>query len=182
MRAPEDTKILDIGCGGNKTPGAVGVDVRPVPGVDVVWDLDIRPWPFPDNTFDRVVCRHVLEHLGDVVATMREIWRICRPAATVLIQVPHFSCAYAFGDPTHQHFFSSRSMDGFVEGSGYNLRRFARFQSVSKRLGFSGPGRYLFEPWVNLVLNWYERHLAFIFPARDLTFLLAAEKEGDAGP
>jgi hypothetical protein len=33
-------KVLDIGCGSNKTPGAVGIDARPGPNVDIVWDLD----------------------------------------------------------------------------------------------------------------------------------------------
>jgi SAM-dependent methyltransferase len=169
-------KVLDIGCGGNKTPGAVGVDVRAGPNVDVIWDLDRRPWPFSDDEFETAVCRHALEHLQDVVGAMAEIYRICRPGGLVLIQVPHFSNAYAFGDPTHRHFFSSRSMDPFVQDSGRNYRDRCRLTLVRKRLSFSGPGRYLIEPWANGMLNWFERHLAFILPGQDLTFQLRVDK------
>jgi len=56
----EPAKILELGCGANKTPGAVGVDRVAGPGVDVVHDLSRLPWPFPDNTFDEVRLSHIL--------------------------------------------------------------------------------------------------------------------------
>jgi SAM-dependent methyltransferase len=169
-------KVLDIGCGGNKLPGAVGIDSRPSAAVDVVWDLNQRPWPFAESEFDAAVCRHVLEHLEDVIATMAEIHRVCRTGAEVTVQVPHFSNAYAYGDPTHRHFFSSRSMDRFVEDSSYNFRDQCRYSLVRKRLSFGGLNHYLVEPWANLRLNWFERKLAFILPGQDLTFVLRVEK------
>ncbi|MQL52258.1 methyltransferase domain-containing protein [Desulfofundulus thermobenzoicus] len=72
-------KILDLGCGPNKLPGAIGVDIRPGPVVDVVHDLNVYPWPFADNEFDLVYASHVLEHLDDVVRAVEEIHRITKP-------------------------------------------------------------------------------------------------------
>ena len=59
-------KILHIGCGKNKRTGAVGVDVLPLDGVDLVHDLNRTPYPFNNNEFDLVVAEHVLEHLDDL--------------------------------------------------------------------------------------------------------------------
>ena len=39
---------LDIGCGANKAPGFVGMDMRALPGVDIVHDVEQYPWPLPD--------------------------------------------------------------------------------------------------------------------------------------
>jgi predicted SAM-dependent methyltransferase len=170
-------RILDVGCDGAKTPGAVGVDVVPGPQVDVVWDLDQRPWPFAEGEFDGVVCRHVLEHLTDVVATMGEIHRVCRDGAEVLIEVPHFSNAAAYGDPTHKHWFSSQIMDRFCEDRpGYDFRAVAQFELVRRSLSFLGVGNYIIRPWANLNLRWFERHLTYIFPGRNLTFVLRVTK------
>lgn len=54
---------IDLGSGPNKTPGFIGVDIRAVPGVDVVCDLERFPWPIPDECAQTVVTNHVLEHI-----------------------------------------------------------------------------------------------------------------------
>ena len=53
-------KILELGCGRIKHPNAVGIDRISLPGVDVVHDLNRRPYPFEDNTFDEVYAIHVI--------------------------------------------------------------------------------------------------------------------------
>lgn len=54
---------LDIGCGGNKQPGFVGIDNRELPGVDVVWDLELFPWPLPSESASLCMASHLLEHI-----------------------------------------------------------------------------------------------------------------------
>ena len=43
--------------------------------------VDARLMPFPDNTFDSVMCCYLLELLSgdDIVVTLQEIWRVLRP-------------------------------------------------------------------------------------------------------
>lgn len=54
---------LDIGCGGNKQPGGyVGIDVRPLDGVDIVHDLQKFPWPIPNESVSFAMCSHLIEH------------------------------------------------------------------------------------------------------------------------
>ena len=56
---------LDIGGGGNPTPGFINMDYRAIPGkVDIVHDLTLFPWPIEDETFDLATCSHVVEHLN----------------------------------------------------------------------------------------------------------------------
>lgn len=56
---------LDIGCGANKaSEDFIGMDVRPLPGVDIVHNLEKFPWPFENDTFSLVHASHVLEHIN----------------------------------------------------------------------------------------------------------------------
>ena len=64
-------KILDIGCGRHKTPGAIGLDSNPRSDADVIHDLDTIPYPFPDGEFDLIVGNQVIEHVADVLAACR---------------------------------------------------------------------------------------------------------------
>ena len=95
-------RMLDLGCGAHKTPGATGVDHFDFPGVDVVHNLDQFPYPFADGSFDAVVLNHVVEHLGDIPATLAEVRRILAPGGVVWIATPHFTDASSWTDPTHK--------------------------------------------------------------------------------
>lgn len=55
---------IDLGCGANKIPDFIGVDARPLPGVDIVMDLEKYPWPIPSESASLVTCSHVLEHIN----------------------------------------------------------------------------------------------------------------------
>ncbi len=65
---------LDLGCGANKHPGFVGLDVRDLPGVDIVHDLNVYPWPLPDESVNRITCSHVVEHIPPVAISELGTW------------------------------------------------------------------------------------------------------------
>lgn len=54
---------LDIGCGENKQAGFVGLDYRALETVDIVWDINMHPWPLPDECVIMAMASHVLEHI-----------------------------------------------------------------------------------------------------------------------
>lgn len=41
-----------------------------------VWDVNVRPWPFPDKLFDYVWCCQVVEDIRDPIAVCREMQRV----------------------------------------------------------------------------------------------------------
>lgn len=53
-----------------------------------VIDLDITKPPYKDNTFDVVMCNHVLEHIKNDGQAMREIYRILRPKGIAILLIP----------------------------------------------------------------------------------------------
>ena len=46
--------------------------------------------PFPDESFDRVICSEVLEHIPDDVGAMSELTRVLRRGGTMAVTVPRF--------------------------------------------------------------------------------------------
>ncbi len=100
-------KVLDVGCGWNKTPGAIGIDANPKTHADVIHDLGSIPYPFPDNDFDDIVCRHVAEHVPDVMSFIAELHRITKPGGRITITTPHYSNSEWATDPTHRNHFNS---------------------------------------------------------------------------
>jgi len=108
-------KVLDVGCGWNKTPGAIGIDSNPRAHADVIHDLGVLPYPFANDEFDEVVCRHVAELVPAVMAFVTELFRITRPGGRIKITTPHYSNPDWPTDPTHRNHFNSYSFNCFIE-------------------------------------------------------------------
>lgn len=171
-------KILDVGCGRNKTEGAVSMDFVGAVGADVLHDLNTFPYPFADNEFDKIICKNVIEHLDNVVKVMEELHRIGRNEAEVFIQTPHFSSLYSWQDPTHKHHFALDSFDYFTEDTSHsNFYSNIRFRIVEKRIVF-GKALISLIPKILYCLSphLYEKHFTFIFPANELRFRLVVVK------
>jgi SAM-dependent methyltransferase len=67
---------------------------------DVI-NLDILQLPYPDASFDIIICNHVLEHIQDDYAAMRELLRVLRPGGHAILQVPFAKhAAETYEDPS----------------------------------------------------------------------------------
>jgi SAM-dependent methyltransferase len=176
-----EKKILHIGCGRHKIPGAVGLDITPLPGVDVVLDLDKEKLPFEADTFDEVFAHHVLEHLRHLAEVLGELHRVCKPGAVIDILVPYYTCVGAFGDPTHVRFFTYRTLEHFADTGDterYTWFSTTRFTIDQRHIGFGRLFRLLLIEWLaNRAPNIYENFFAFLFPARTLSTRLVVTKE-----
>ncbi len=97
--------MLDVGCGENKQPGFVGMDARALPGVDIVHNWNVYPWPLPDGCVLTAVASHVVEHVnpadGGFLRWMDELWRVMRVGGEVAIATPHGLSQGFRQDPTH---------------------------------------------------------------------------------
>jgi SAM-dependent methyltransferase len=176
-------RVLELGCGFSKTPGAFGVDVIPGSQADLIHNLDVFPYPLEDSSWDRIVCQDVLEHVADFVRTMEEIWRVGRPGATVEVRGPFMSSVNYFSDPTHRRAFTSRSFDYFIAGRAAHHYAYssARFEMLSceydtdqlpLRRGF---GRWAIN-WANRNKERYENRFAFLYPVYSIYFTLRIVK------
>ncbi len=113
-------KKLHLGCGFHILPGYINLDKGKIDGVDVTHDLNIFPWPFPDNEFDEILLTHVLEHLPNTLPAMEELWRLCKNGAKVTIRVPFWNSFHAFRDPTHYRTFHNESFDFYDPSTSLN--------------------------------------------------------------
>jgi SAM-dependent methyltransferase len=174
--------VLDLGCGSRKFPNSVGVDKIENGEADIIWDLNKYPWPLQDNSFDLIVLHHFLEHADDVVKTMEEIYRVGKPGARVLIQVPFFRNLDALTDITHKHFFTLHSIDYFIEGSkvfNYHYSK-AKFELAGKWLGWPGRSRNfirgLAKWFINKISRFYEKYLSVVYPVKNIAWELIIKK------
>src|SRR5258707_14177231 len=99
-------RTLDVGCGINKYPGAIGIDRNPATRADVLCDLDRIPYPFADNSFDQLRAIHVIEHVSDVIRSMEEFHRLVRAGGRIPVETPHYTHIRSFCGPTHPLHFN----------------------------------------------------------------------------
>ncbi len=102
---------------------------------------------FPRDSFDAITLNHVIEHVIDPVATLRECARILKPGGKLVMFTPNGSslghrifkeCWRGLEPPRHLHIFS--------------------FQSMRQALGLAGFERISVLPWIATSII-YESHL-----------------------
>lgn len=174
--------VLDVGCGINKYPGAIGLDRNPNTKADVVADLDQFPFPFQDNSFRQVRAIHVIEHVSDVIRLMEEFHRLLEAGGEAVIVTPHYTDFSSFCDPTHRWHLNSFSLRYFGDdNAGYGYYSSARFREISVRVGLLALWRYLgFELLVNgsrAFRRFWEFYLCYVIRGKVIEWKLEARKE-----
>jgi predicted SAM-dependent methyltransferase len=179
-------RVLDVGCGKYKLVGSVGLDVVPLQGVDVVHDLNKFPYPFDDDSFDRVRLSHVIEHIQSITKTMEEIHRILRPGGELEITTPHYTDASSWQDPTHVWHLNSRSFDFFREDYKTGYYSTARFEIESSEVKLLKLYKWLgieflinlenLNPNYRFLRKFWEQYLCYLFRGKVMTFRLRSIK------
>ena len=164
---------LDVGCGDQRLPDAIGLDQFPGPLIDFVHDVNNAPWPLEANAFSFIRCQHAIEHFRDVHTVAREMWRVSQDGTLIDFITPHYSSYASWGDPTHLHHFSLASIPLLFEqavGKG-------KFAVVSSKLKFSGSGLDVFG-WLiyKMSAKKYEKHFAWIFPTNEVHVTIQIKK------
>jgi SAM-dependent methyltransferase len=182
--APLKPRVLDVGCGINKYPGAIGIDRIAGTRADVLGDLDRFPYPFRDNSFDEVRAIHVIEHVADVIRSMEEFHRLLRNGGTVFIATPHYTDFSSFCDPTHRWHLNSFSFRYFgADNAGFGYYSRCRFIEKSVHVKLLAFWRWLgFEFLVNQFLRFrkfWEHYLCFVVRGKVVEFRLQAVKVDD---
>ena len=95
-------RVLDAGCGSGRlftydlrgqASLIVGLDLSPDvaqnPNIDRPLRASLAALPFTSETFDLVICKHVLEHLAEPESAFRELARVLRPQGRLLVLTPN---------------------------------------------------------------------------------------------
>ena len=96
--------MIDIGCGQNKQPDHIGIDIESAPNVDYVMDIRKTPWPIESGAVERIFTSHFFEHLDgpERVAFCEEAWRVLEVSGQLIIIGPYWSSRRAVQDPYHK--------------------------------------------------------------------------------
>jgi Methyltransferase domain len=183
-----ERRVLDIGCGRDKLPGAIGIDANPRSDADLVHNLDVRPWPLADSSFDHVRAQDILEHVEEFFGVMEEVFRICRDGATVEVRMPFMSSLNFATDPTHRRAGTSGTFDYFdpekpLGRYSYSLARFDLIDFHYGRFYHGLPGVLmrvadkLIVPVCERNNVVYEHYFAYIYPMHDITYRLKVSKK-----
>jgi ubiquinone/menaquinone biosynthesis C-methylase UbiE len=104
-------KLL-LGGGSLTKPGFTNIDIRDLPGVDIVHDL-MKGIPLKDNTVEIVIADNLFTELPEIAPLMEEIWRVCKPNAQVIIKVPYYMSESGFKNSFNKRFFTDATFDHF---------------------------------------------------------------------
>lgn len=96
---------------------------------------DICNLPFENNSFDFILCNHVLEHIPDDTLAMQELYRILKPGGTAILQIPQdLKRAVTFEDNT----ITSRKERARIFGQYDHVRVYGRdYFDKLRSIGFN---------------------------------------------
>ena len=86
--------------------------------------------PFADNSFDKIVCSEVLEHIPDYEGALKEIERILKPGGIFCASVPrfwpewvcwHYSDDYHENEGGHVRIFLEKQLRRKIENNGFTF-------------------------------------------------------------
>ena len=95
--------------------------------------------PFPDNTFDLIVCSEVLEHLHEYIDAVIEINRVLKPGGKFFASVPAFwpekicwylSKEYQNQPGGHLRIFDQKKLIHEIEDRGFKFLSSEKFHSI----------------------------------------------------
>lgn len=136
-------KLMEIGCGAGdnlvlmRTLGWVveGVEIDPIACLKArqmhgltVHEGTLESRNYPENSFDAITMNHVIEHVFDPVAILKECFRIIKPGGKVVVITPNTDSwgHHEFQEnwrglepPRHIHIFSPKSMKKCAEAAGF---------------------------------------------------------------
>jgi predicted SAM-dependent methyltransferase len=125
------------------------IDVTALSGVNLVCDL-AQGLPLASGSVDEVICVHVLEHINDLKAIMKEIHRVLKPGGILKIWVPHCFSPIAFGDSTHVRFFTFETLSQFDKNSPGSYYYDFHFELIQSRM-------QIFRRWYKV--KWFDKIL-----------------------
>lgn len=100
---------------------------------DICFDLNSENWPFDDDSVDKIIASHIIEHLKEPKKFVGECHRIMKPGARIIISTPHCEATGAsYGTVDHRWHFHEFTVRDFVGESSVRLPY--KFKHISTKV------------------------------------------------
>ena len=143
---PEETTILDVGCGTGLNQEMLAQFGR-VFGTDSSEEAlrfsrqrdvenlvlsDAEALQFADETFELVTALDVLEHVDDDLKALAEIWRVMKPGALLVVTVPAYGFLWSEHDEAlhHHRRYAAHELRNKLVNAGFEVERSTYFISL----------------------------------------------------
>jgi SAM-dependent methyltransferase len=135
-------EVLDAGCGSGRTLQELaaygrphGVELNPLAlsaARDRGWEVcegPVEAIPYADASFDLLTCLDVIEHTDDDVCALRELRRVARPAAHLVVSVPAHPRLWSHHDEVngHRRRYTRGTLLRAAERGGWRVQRMTGF-------------------------------------------------------
>lgn len=185
-RVTPGTHVLEIGCGGGGLMGLLRERGASVVGVDTL-DVALRlahqrlgsssliqiaqdgKLPFCDNAFDAIIAQHVIEHLLDLDAMLKEWHRLLKAQGHLALATPNarYPDPAHFADADHSHIFTPIELRQAIERAGFSVQAcYTLFPFLSRVRALRALG---------VITHKFFQHAPY-FSSRGRTILLSATK------
>jgi SAM-dependent methyltransferase len=142
IEVPPGARVLDAGCGSGRTLDELarygrphGLELNPA-GLAAarargheVEQAPVERIPYDDASFGLVTCLDVIEHTDDDVAALRELRRVARAGARLVVSVPAHPRLWSRHDEVngHRRRYTRRTLRAAAETAGWRVERMTGF-------------------------------------------------------
>lgn len=145
LRPQEHREVLELGCGPGKYVGLLsnmgysvtGVDPLAFPtweelrrrgNIKLMSDVYGEKLPFPDGSFDAVVCLSALLYFNDPNAGLEEMRRVLKPGGRLIVRTVNRLNYYTAAtgrrlDPASKQLYSPDELKALVESHGFRVEK-----------------------------------------------------------
>jgi ubiquinone/menaquinone biosynthesis C-methylase UbiE len=79
--------------------------------------------PFKDSSFNFLLCSDVLEHIDNPIFLLKEIYRVCKRKANIVIKIPNGWFDFLFILEDHKKLFTKFSFEKLLENCKFKIIR-----------------------------------------------------------
>lgn len=149
---------------------------------DDICTASLLELPFGDQTFDIILCNHVIEHIIDYGLAIAELMRVLKAGGVLLVGVPNEGCflgqlrnnvfqRFILNETDHVNFFTEMTLRESLCSSGFNVKNIYR------------EGFFLPHFWIHYALNYFKwggqilYYLGRILPSQSAGLIAYATKD-----